>query len=180
MNFLDIILIIFLGLSFIHGFRKGFVLELATLVALILGVWTGFYFADFMSGWLERIFDYHGKYINIISFIIIFVGVIILVQLLARIIEKALKLVALGFLNKLAGAVFSVAKTFFILSILIYFLNRIDDQHRIIKDESRKQSTLFTFTESIAPALMPKMKQYTDLLPPLHQAEPSLPEESEE
>jgi len=180
MNFLDIILIIILGLSFIHGFRKGFVLELATLVALILGVWAGFYFADFMARWLEGIFNYHGKYINIISFIVIFVGVIILVQLLARIIERALKLIALGFLNKLAGAVFSVAKTLFILSILIYFLNRIDDQHRIIKDESRKQSTLFAFTESIAPALIPKMKQYTDLIPSLPQAEPSPSDEPEE
>jgi membrane protein required for colicin V production len=161
MNYLDIILIILLGLAAFHGFRKGFIIELATLVALVLGVLAGFYFSDFVSGLIEKSFDYHGKYINIISFIVIFIAVIVLVQILARIIEKAVKLVALGFLNKLCGAVFSVLKVAVILSIIIYFMNRFDEDKSFIKTETRQNSFLFPIVEGIAPVIIPKMKEYT-------------------
>jgi membrane protein required for colicin V production len=159
MNYLDIILIILLGLAALRGLKKGLILELATLVALVLGILAGFYLSDFVSGLLEKGFDYHGKYINIISFIIVFIAVIVLVRLLARIIEKAVKAIALGFLNKLGGAIFSVLKVAFILSILIYFLDRFDESKKFIKPEARNNSFLFPVVQKLAPAFIPKMKE---------------------
>jgi len=159
MNFLDIILIILLGLAALFGFRKGLIIELATLAALVLGLIAGFYFSDLVSGWLEKGFDYHGKYINIFSFIIIFIVVIVLVQLLARVIEKAIKMIALGFLNKIAGAVFSLLKVAFIISILIYIIDRFDENRKFIKPETRSNSALFPIVENLAPVCIPKMKE---------------------
>jgi membrane protein required for colicin V production len=167
MNYLDIILIILLGLAALRGLKKGLILELATLVALVLGVLAGFYLSDFVSGLLEKGFDYHGKYINIISFIIIFIVVIVLVRLLARVIEKAVKAIALGFLNKLGGAIFSVLKTAFILSVLIYFMDRFDENKRIIKPEARSNSLLFSLVQKLAPAFIPKMKEQIRQFPAL-------------
>lgn len=180
MNFLDIILIIILGLSALRGFRKGLILELATFAALLLGVWAGFYFSGAVSGWLENAFDYQGEYINIISFLIIFICVIVLVQLLARVLERSAKALALGLLNKLMGAFFAVLKALLILSVLIYFMNRFDDQHRMISDESRNHSGLFRLTESIAPALMPKMKAYSGLLEQIPGSPASTEDQTEE
>lgn len=164
MNFLDIILIILLGLAFIMGFRKGLIIELLTLVALVLGVWAGFYFAEFVSGLLEEGFDYHGKYINIISFVIIFIVVVVLVQILARALTRVAKLAAVGWLNKLAGGIFAVLKSAVILSVLIYFMNRFDEKRTMIPDEKRQHSLLFPIVEGIAPVLMPRMAAYTEEL----------------
>jgi membrane protein required for colicin V production len=171
MNFLDVILIILLGIAAIRGLKRGLILELATLVALVLGILAGFYLSGFVSGLLEKGFDYHGKYINIISFIIVFIAVIVLVRLLAKVIEKAVKAIALGFLNKLGGAIFSVLKTAFILSTMIYFLNRFDEGQRFIKPETRSRSFLFPVVEKLAPAIIPKMKQEIDDLRGIRQKE---------
>lgn len=165
MNYIDIILIILLGLAALHGLRKGLIVELASLVALVVGVLAGFYFSDFVSAWIENSFNYHGKYINVISFIIIFIAVIVLMQILARIIEKAVKMIALGFMNKLAGAVFSVLKAAVILSVIIYFMNRFDDDRSLIKTETRQNSLLFPVIEGIAPVIIPRMKEYTSQIP---------------
>jgi membrane protein required for colicin V production len=164
MNFLDIILIVLLGLAFIHGFRKGLIIELATLAALVIGTWAGFYFSDWLSGIIERGFDYHGKYINIISFIIIFIVVIVLMQLLARLLTKVVKLAALGLLNRITGGIFSLLKAAVILSVLIYFMNRFDEDRSFIKVETRQNSLLFPIIEGIAPVFMPRMKEYTGMV----------------
>ena len=44
MNYLDIVLVVLLILSAINGFSKGFVEELAGLIALILGIWAAIHF----------------------------------------------------------------------------------------------------------------------------------------
>jgi membrane protein required for colicin V production len=159
MNYLDVIIIVLLGLSVLHGLRKGLIVELATLAALFAGLFAGYYFSDFVAGLLGNAFDYQGKYIEIISFAIVFLTVVVLVHLLARIIERAVKAVSLGFLNKLLGAVFSLLKAVFILSILIYFLNRFDENAGVIKPETRQASVLFPIVEKIAPAVIPKMQE---------------------
>lgn len=164
MNFLDVIFIVLLGLAFIHGFRKGLIIELATLAALVLGIWAGFHFSELISGLIEDAFDYQGKYINIISFIIIMIVVIILMQILARALTKVAKAIAMGFLNKLAGGIFSVLKAAVILSILIYFLDRFDENKYLIGPETRNNSVLFPLIEGIAPVILPKMKEYTGMI----------------
>jgi len=161
MNFLDIIFIVLLCLAFIYGFRKGLIIELATFAALLLGIWAGFHFSELVSGLIEDATDYEGKYINIISFIIVVIVVIVLVQILARVLTKFVKAIALGLLNKIAGGLFAILKAALILSVLIYFINRFDENHRFISDTKRDHSLLFPVVEGIAPLILPGMKEYT-------------------
>ena len=46
MNLLDVILLILLLAAAISGYTKGFFIELASVVSLILGIWAG---VDFFS-----------------------------------------------------------------------------------------------------------------------------------
>ena len=52
-------------------------------------------------------------------------AVVVVVQLVAKLIEKALDLVAMGFVNKLAGAVFGLAKMWLILSFVILLVTSV-------------------------------------------------------
>lgn len=167
MNFIDIILIILLALSAIHGFRKGLIIELATFAALLIGLLAGFYLSDIVAGIIIKNFDYSGKYISIISFMVIFITVIVLVQIIARMIEKAVKAIALGFLNKFAGAIFCTLKAAIILSVIIFFLNGFDSEQKIISKESRDNSTLFPIIENIAPTILPTVRDFYDTYYPV-------------
>ena len=82
MNILDIILVIPIVLLAFAGFRKGLIKELASLVALILGIYFAVYFSDWTAGFLTQHFDINQRYVFIIAFVLTFIGVVILVSLL--------------------------------------------------------------------------------------------------
>ena len=72
MNWLDAAIVIILILSLVMGFIHGLVKEVASLAALILGIWGAIKFSAFTAEKLYDYFDMTGKYVGIIAFIITF------------------------------------------------------------------------------------------------------------
>jgi membrane protein required for colicin V production len=155
-NLLDLILLIPLLLFAFQGYKKGIIIEVATLVALILGIYAALFFSDYTAGLLTKSFNINKEYLNIIAFIVTFIGVLILVLLLGKMLEKVVNLLLLGFVNKLAGAVFGILKGALLLSILIFLINYFDVNSSIIKKEARTQSILYKNIEPVAPWIYEK------------------------
>ena len=59
MNYLDIIIIVLVLIFGIGGWRKGIIIEIATLLALILGLYGAFHFSDFTA---EQLVQHKGKH----------------------------------------------------------------------------------------------------------------------
>jgi uncharacterized membrane protein required for colicin V production len=108
MNYLDAILGILLILSAIGGFAKGFVEELAGLVALILGIWAAIHFSDLVGVFLTETFNLTFKHLNIVSFIVTFIFIafvpfvlfpiaLILLYLASALLPKAVTFFEVGF-----------------------------------------------------------------------------------
>lgn len=152
-NLLDIILIIPLLLFAWNGYKKGFIVEVASLAALILGLYIAFFFSDFAAEMLNSLFDLDQKYVAVFAFLITFIVVIFLVLTVGKIVQQFINILLLGFLNKLAGAVFGLLKGALLLSILIFVINYFDFGENMIKQEEREKSIFFAPIESIAPAL---------------------------
>ncbi len=159
MNFIDIILLIPIAWFAFSGFRKGLIIEVATLVGLFIGIYAGVYFSDFVTGLLVNRFGFSSKYSSIISFSIIFLGIIVLMYIFAKAIERIVNLTALGVFNKIAGAFFGALKMLFILSILIYIINKIDDKQKLLKKETREKSLLYNPISNIALKVVPKLSE---------------------
>lgn len=149
MNIVDIILLIPLVWFAYKGFSNGLAIELASLLALLLGVYISYRFSVFIG----KQIGINGKYASVLSFIITFIIVVISVHLLGKVIDKTFSLVSLGFVNKIAGIVFGVLKVALILSILIYFIDKIDSRRLIISDKNRSESKLLNPVKSIAPLI---------------------------
>ncbi|MFA5781976.1 MAG: CvpA family protein [Bacteroidales bacterium] len=153
MNYLDIILAIPLVWAIYRGFTKGLVIEIASLIALILGVYGGIHFSYFISDKLNL----SSPFSPLISFAITFLIIVIVIFLLAKLLEKSINLLALGFLNKLAGAFFGLLKMAFLLSILLLFINKIDLKISIVPEKTRKESLLYPTLSAFAPYIIPKL-----------------------
>jgi membrane protein required for colicin V production len=67
MNWIDATIVIVLILSMVMGFINGLVKEIASLMALILGIWGAIKFSSFTAAKLYDYFDMTGKYVGIIS-----------------------------------------------------------------------------------------------------------------
>jgi len=155
MNYVDIILGILLILSAIGGFSKGFVEELAGLVALILGIWVAIHFSDIVGQFLTGTFNLTFKHLHIAAFIITFIVVVILVHIIGSMVNKMVKAVSLGFLNRLAGLAFGAIKGALILSVFLVIFDKIDNDVHIISPESKSESRLFTPMRNFAPGIFP-------------------------
>jgi membrane protein required for colicin V production len=153
MNYLDIILAIPLLWTLYKGFSKGFIIEVASLLAIILGVYGGIHFSYFVTDALHLT----SSYSPLISFAITFILIVVVVYLLAKLLEKSVNLLALGFLNKLAGAFFALLKMAFILSVLLMFFNKLDAKVHIIPADAKQHSLLYYPVSALAPLIIPKL-----------------------
>ncbi len=152
-NLLDILILVPLMLFAWNGFKKGLIVEISSLIALVLGLYMAFYFSDFAAQMLNDLFAINEKYVALFSFLITFVVVLFLVLTVGKIIQKFIDILLLGFLNKLAGAAFGILKGALLLSILIFIINYFDFGAHIIKPEAKKKSVFYKPVEGIAPTL---------------------------
>jgi len=157
MNWLDIVLAIPLLWFTYKGFRNGFIIELASLAALILGIFVALHFSFYAEDYLRDNFEIAENYLYIISFAITFIIVAVLVYLVGKIIHKLVSIIALGFLNRLVGGIFGLLKTALVLSVILYFLNGFDTDSSIIKPEVKSDSYLYDPIQSLVPMIIPRL-----------------------
>lgn len=165
MNIVDYIIIILVAWSAYKGFSNGLIISVAGLLALLLGIFGAIRFSDITSNYMIEQFEFNSEHLAIISFAITFILIVIAVHFTARVVDKLVKAVALGFINRIAGAAFNILKIAFILSIVLLLLNKVDNKTGIISDELREESLFYEPLASFAPMIFPyldfeKVKEY--------------------
>jgi len=154
MNFFDILVFGFLSLFFISGFRKGFIISLASLAALILGIYLAVNFSNYLQDLLQDNFHPSKTWLPILSFTLTFLIVAILVLLVAKVLERIIDVVGMSFINKLAGALLGLAKGLVIASIILFIIFSIDKKQKWITAEDRKGSLTLNTVTKIFPAII--------------------------
>jgi membrane protein required for colicin V production len=155
MNWIDIVIIVLLIFGLARGFINGFIKELASLLALILGIWGAIKFSTFTAGRLYDYFDMTGPYVGIIAFMVTFVIIVVIIHFLGLLLDKFVETISLGFLNSLLGLVFGVLKSALILSVIFVVLNAINARHHFLPEEKIEQSKFYNPIADIAPAIFP-------------------------
>src|SRR4030065_2652409 len=88
MNWIDFIIIILLVFGLARGFINGFIKELASLLALVVGIWGAIKFSSFTAEKLYDYFDMTGQYVGIIAFMITFIIIVIIIHFLGLLLDK--------------------------------------------------------------------------------------------
>ncbi|WP_075591000.1 CvpA family protein [Labilibacter marinus] len=153
MNYFDIVIGIILVIAIVKGFKNGLIVELASLAALVLGVLGAIKFSNFTESWLTQHFN--SDYIGIISFLVTFIGIVVGVHLIAKMVDKLVKAVALGLVNRILGAAFSFIKYGFILSILLSVFTSFDKTFDVLPQETRESSIIYEPLAEFAPKVFP-------------------------
>lgn len=149
MSIIDIIIIVPFAVGAISGFRKGFIVEVATLLALILAVIGGFHFLHWGIALLQDQFNLSGNFVPLLSFILIFIGIVLIVNLVGKVLKKLVDMVFLGALDKIAGALLGGLKFVFFLSLLIWAFTVFGIE---LPEPSREESLLYPYIVAIAPS----------------------------
>lgn len=160
MNLLDIILLVPVVLLGIKGFTRGFILELASLIALFAGIWAAFHLSGFTQEFLHDYFKLESNYLPAISFVVTFIVVSLVIVLIGKLIDKLADLVALGLVNKMFGALFGILKAVLLVALVLFVIAAFDTSEKIIKPESKKNSLFYEPLSKLIPALIPLVREY--------------------
>ena len=143
MAILDIILGILLLLGLWKGFNNGLLIELASIVALIAGIYGAIHFSYIAGDYLTEQMNWEERYVNLTSFVITFIIIVLAVHFAGKLLTKVANIALLGLLNKIAGAVFGALKVAVILGAILVFFNRVNSNLRFISEEAQNESILF-------------------------------------
>src|SRR6478672_12499601 len=103
---IDFVLVILLIVAIFKGLRNGFVLAIFSFLAFVIGLAAALKLSTVVAGYLDTNTNVSHRWLPVLAFAIVFLIVVFLVKLSAKAIEGALKIVMLGWLNKLGGVLF--------------------------------------------------------------------------
>lgn len=152
MCWLDWVLLLAVGAAAIRGFFRGFVIEVSTLLAWVLGIWAAIHLSDRVGEQVGL-----GADKQVLAFGLTFLLVLVAVHLLARAITKAIDMAELSIPNKVMGVVFGAVRSAFVLSVVLNVLHAIPTAEEKL-DAFSEGSALYGPIRGFAPLLVPALK----------------------
>jgi membrane protein required for colicin V production len=157
-HLLDILLALPIVYGAINGFRKGLIFEVSVLLALAGGVYGGYRFSGYASGILAEKFDISSKLLPAVSFLTVFLLVLLLVLAVGKAIEIVLSVTPAGIMNRFAGMVLGFVKWALLVSLALYIIYPFDLRYKLIPEETKSGSFLYQPVSKVALFLIPAVK----------------------
>lgn len=157
MNTVDIIIAIILFFGLVKGFLKGLFVEITSLVGLVLGVYGAIHFSYFLADILESKVSWDPSMIQLVSFAGTFLVIVIALTLMGKMLTKIADTIALGFFNKILGAVFGALKYGLIVSVLLIVLSQFNKTLKFMDQSTTEESILYEPVKKLAPTIFPKL-----------------------
>jgi membrane protein required for colicin V production len=162
MEILDIILILPLIYGAWKGFQKGFVMELFTILALVVGLYAAFNFSDQFSKYMEFAKVDH-SYMPALSFLVLFLAVGAMVYFGGKALEQVLKIAQLSTINKVVGASLGLLKWLYVSACVLMFFVSLDKNEKVIKKSNKENSFMYAINSGVLKYSLPGVK-HTDML----------------
>lgn len=159
MNTVDIIILVCFIPALYEGITKGFISQAIALVSIILGAWLAFHFSAELGEWLTQYLPgISPEAINITAFVVVIILTILILTLVAKFLNSIIKLVMLGWLNKLLGILFAILKAALIIGIIIVAFTSLNDITGLVDKEVLDSSQLFNPIKNFTVRVFPYLK----------------------
>ncbi|CAN5568898.1 CvpA family protein [soil metagenome] len=147
---IDILYAILIIFAMIKGYRKGFIIALFSIVAFILGLAAALKLSALVANYLSNSITVSTKWLPVISFALVFIGVVILVQLGGKLIEKTFDLVMLGWLNRMAGVLLYAILYTLIFSVFLFYA----DKMQLFEESTTAASKTYSLIKPLGPEVI--------------------------
>lgn len=144
---IDIIVIVLLVMAVFKGLSKGLIVAIFSFLAYLVGLAAALKLSTLMAEYIGTNVEISQRWLPFIAFFVVFAVVVLLVRIGAKAIEGAVKMMMLGWLNRLGGVFFYVLIYFFIFSIILFYTTQL----HLIKAETIADSVTYDAIAPFAP-----------------------------
>lgn len=147
---IDLIFAVLLVVAIIKGYQKGLIIALFSIIAFVIGLAAALKLSAVVAFYLKDSVNISAKWLPFIAFIIVFLVVVLLIRLGGKLIEKALQVVLLGWLNRMGGIILYAALYTIIFSIFIFYAEKL----QLIQPSVIHASQTYHFIQPWGPVIM--------------------------
>ena len=155
MNWLDITILILIGLGLIKGLFDGMIKQVASLAALIVGI----YLCSGVAGWLQGLIPQSDKFppqaVVMTSYIIGFVLIVGLVLSVGAIVNRMVNATPLGIFNHVIGGALGLILMILFISLVFNVLEQMDTKSVWLSQEIKVESRFYFLIKSIVADFLP-------------------------
>ncbi len=144
MSWLDILILLPLLIGLVRGLMKGLIVEVSSIVAILLGFFGAKYWSAAFASWLMQQFDWSETACIVVAYALLFAGIALGLNIVARLLSKLFQKIQLGWLNRLLGGIFGTAKWGIVIVALVLCVHNLDKQFQFIQPELREKSVIYT------------------------------------
>ncbi|MFT4191728.1 MAG: CvpA family protein [Comamonas sp.] len=149
---LDWIALAVVAVSFILGAWRGLVSQVLSLAGWLLAFWASYVWATDLAGALPM-GGASAAWRLAVAFVLIFIGVVMLVSLVAALLRRLLNLIGLGPVDRALGALFGVARGVLLLMVFAVALRLVGLDAEAWWQESRSSVWLARGLDVVQPWL---------------------------
>ena len=151
MNVIDLFVCLVLLVAVWNGWRRGFILQICSLVAIVAAVWLAAHLGPTAVGLLHI----RTEYAAVVGFVAVFIVALLLLSLLARIVRRIFQFAGFGLLDRVLGVVVAVVKYLLVLSVLFKALDRLNVDHLLLPAETIASSRTWSPVCGVSERLLP-------------------------
>jgi membrane protein required for colicin V production len=147
---IDIVFAIILVFAIYKGYSRGLIVAVFSFVAVMVGMAAALKLTTVAVLYAQQHWQIHTRWLPVLCFICLFVGVVLLVRLGATLMQKLVELAMMGWLNKLGGIILYSAIFIIAYSVLLWIANQL----YWLSPETKLQSVVYPYIEHLGPAVM--------------------------
>lgn len=147
---IDIVFAILIVLAIYKGYSRGLIVALFSFIAVTLGLAAALKLTTVTALYAQEHWSIHTRWLPVLCFIALFLGVVFTVRLGATLIQKLVEAAMMGWINKLGGIILYSAIFITVYSILLWIANQL----YWLSPEMKMQSVVYPYIEHLGPAVM--------------------------
>jgi membrane protein required for colicin V production len=144
---IDIVFLVLMVMAIFKGFTRGLIVAIFSLVSFAVGIIAALKLSAVVANYLKTHISIGNQWMPILSFAVVFIIVVLLVRLGARIVEKTIQVAMLGWVNKLGGVALYILLYTIFFSVGLFYINKIG----LIKPDTIADSKTYNFIAPWAP-----------------------------
>ncbi|MFM7645719.1 MAG: CvpA family protein [Sphingomonadales bacterium] len=150
---IDLLWLGLLLIAGIKGYKRGLIVGVFSFVAVLVGLAAAVKLSVVASDYMRQYTSLAGGWIPLLSFFAVFVAVVLLIRLAANAIEEAVKVITLGWANKVGGVLLYAALFTLTYSVVLFYLSSMG----LFSKETIQDSVTISVLLKLGPWTIEKM-----------------------
>jgi membrane protein required for colicin V production len=147
---IDIVFAIILVIAIYKGYSRGLIVAIFSFVGVTIGLAGALKLTNVAVLYAQDHWGMHSRWLPVLCFAALFLGIVLLIRLLATMLQGLVEIAMMGWLNKLGGIILYSAIFIIVYSILLWIANQL----YWLSPEIKLQSRIYPYIANLGPAVI--------------------------